>query len=89
MGEGFFAMGRFSGDLALRIGRSFPMTVTVPDRQNIFIAAGIIRWKRGDEYEVETLVADDSTLGQVRDYIKQQFFPHQSAQPQLVGDPGE
>ena len=80
---------RFSGDLPLRVGQSFPMTVTLPDRHSVFIAAGIVRSKRGDEYGVETIVADDSALGLVKDYIKQQFLRQQSEQPVLVGDPGE
>lgn len=80
---------RLSGDLPLRIGQSVPMTVTLPNQELIFVAAGIVRWKRDDEYGVETLVADDSVLGQMKDYIKQQFVRHQSAQPVFVGGPGE
>jgi len=38
---------RLSGNLALRVGQSFPMTVTLPNQQSIFVAAGIVRWKRG------------------------------------------
>ncbi len=49
---------RLSGDLPLRIGQSFPMTVTLPDRQRLFVAAGIVRWVRGEEYGVETLVGE-------------------------------
>jgi len=64
---------RFSGNLPLRVGQSFPMTVTLPDRQSIFVAAGIVRWVRGKEYGVETLVADDATLGQVQHYVKQRI----------------
>lgn len=63
---------RLSGDLPLRVGQSFPMTVTLPDRQSIFVAAGIVRWKGGEEYGVETLVADDTALGQVKHYVRQQ-----------------
>jgi hypothetical protein len=80
---------RFSGDLALRVGESFPMTVTLPNQQSIFVAASIVRWKRGDEYGVETLVADDSALRQVQDCITQELCRHQSAQPVLVSDSGE
>jgi hypothetical protein len=63
---------RFSGNLPLRIGQSFPMTVTLPDRQSIFVAAGIVRWTRGEEYGVEILVADDTALGQVEHYVRHQ-----------------
>jgi hypothetical protein len=80
---------RLSGDRPSEIGQSFPMTIMLPNQECVFVAAGIVRWKRGDEYGVETLVADDSALGQVKDYIKQQFFRQQSAQPVLVSDSGE
>jgi PilZ domain len=49
---------RLSGNRVLRVGQSFPMRVTLPNRQPIFVAAGIVRWKRGNEYGVETLVSD-------------------------------
>jgi PilZ domain len=80
---------RLSGDLPLRIGQSFPMTVTLSNQESVFVAAGIVRWVRGEEYGVETLVADDSALDQVKDYIKQQFFRQQAAQPVLASDSGE
>jgi hypothetical protein len=64
------------------------MTVTLPNQENVFVAAGIVRWKRGDEFGVETLVADDSAVGQVKDYIEQQFIRQQSAQPVLVTNSG-
>jgi hypothetical protein len=34
------------------------MTVTLPNRQSIFVAAGIVRWVQGEEYGVESLVVD-------------------------------
>ncbi|HEY6263108.1 MAG TPA: hypothetical protein VIW47_16035 [Nitrospiraceae bacterium] len=43
----------------------------------------------GEEYGVETLVADDSAIDQVKDYIKQQFVRQQVAQAVLVSDTGE
>ncbi len=79
---------RFSGDLPLRVGQSFPMTVMLSDRQSIFIAAGIIRWKRDKEYGVETLVADDATLDRVGHYVRDQIrAEHQdtAASRKLVG----
>lgn len=45
------------------------MTVTLPDRQSIFVDAGIVRWMRGDEYGVETLVTDKSVHGQIQLYV--------------------
>ena len=79
---------RLSANRPLRVGQSFPMTVTLPNQERVFVAAGIVRWKRGDEYGVETLMADDAALGQVKDYIRRQFVRQQSAYPVLVSDSG-
>ena len=62
---------RLSGDLPLRVGQSFPMTVTLPNQRSLFIAAGIVRWARGDDYGVETLVADSPALNYVARYVRQ------------------
>jgi hypothetical protein len=63
---------RMSGDLSLRIGQSFPMTVTLPNQERVFVAAGIVRWVKDIDYGVETLVADDAALNQVARFINQQ-----------------
>jgi hypothetical protein len=62
---------RLSSDLPLRVGPSFPMTVTLPNQRSLFIAAGIVRWVRGDDYGVETLVADSPALTYVARYVRQ------------------
>lgn len=49
---------RLSGDLTLRVGQTVPLTVTLSEQQTVSIAAAIIRWKRGDEYGLETIVTD-------------------------------
>ena len=49
------------------------MTVTLPDRERVFVAAGIVRWVRGDDYGVETLVADNAVFKQVVRFVKQQL----------------
>src|SRR5215831_12966368 len=41
---------RFSGDLPLRIGEVCSLTVTLPPYQLVYVAAGIVRWVRGEEY---------------------------------------
>ena len=67
---------RFTGDLPLRIGEVCSLTVTLPPYQLIYIAAGIVRWVRGNEaspeaqeYGVETLVIDDESRGDVEEYL--------------------
>jgi hypothetical protein len=63
---------RLSGDLPLRIGKSFPITVTLPNQERVFVAAGIVRWVRGDDYGVETLVANNAALNQMARFVTQQ-----------------
>src|SRR5262244_4522343 len=43
---------RFSGDLPLRIGEVCSLTVIQPPYQPIYVAAGIVRWVRGDEWSM-------------------------------------
>jgi hypothetical protein len=37
----------------------------------IYVAAGIVRWARGEEYGVETLVMDDESREDMEQYICQ------------------
>ena len=57
-------------DVPLRVGQSFPMTVTFLNQRNLFIAAGIVRWVRGDDYGVETFVADTPALNYMARYVR-------------------
>lgn len=60
---------RFSGNLPLRIGEVCSLTVILPPYQPIYVAAGIVRWVRGEEYGVETLVIDDESQEDVEEYL--------------------
>ncbi len=61
---------RFSGNLPLRIGEVCSLTVTLPPYQLIYVAAGIVRWVRGDEeYGVQTLVVDDESREDMEEYL--------------------
>ena len=40
---------RFSGNLPLRIGEVYSLTVNLPTQQRAYIVAGIVRWVRGEE----------------------------------------
>ena len=61
---------RFSGDLPLRIGEVCSLTVILPPYQPIYVAAGIVRWVRGEEYGVETLVMDEESRDDLDDYLE-------------------
>jgi PilZ domain-containing protein len=65
---------RFSGNLPLRIGEVCSLTVKLSIDQRIYVAAGIVRWVRGEawedqEYGVETLVIDDESQEDVEEYL--------------------
>ena len=62
---------RFSGNLPLRIGEVCSLTVNLSIRPRLYVAAGIVRWVRGEEYGVETLVMDDESREDVEQYICQ------------------
>jgi hypothetical protein len=62
---------RFSGNLPLRIGEVCSLTVNLSIDQPIYVAAGIVRWVRGEEYGVETLVIDDESRDDVEEYLWQ------------------
>jgi hypothetical protein len=61
---------RLSGDLPMRPGETLSLTVTLPNQQSIFVAAAIVRWVRGPEYGVETLVGEKQTQGRLEHYVK-------------------
>ena len=62
---------RFSGTLPLRIGEVCSLTVNLPTQETLYVAAGVVRWMRGEEYGVETLVMDDESWEDVEQYICQ------------------
>ena len=62
---------RFSGTLPLRIGEVCSLTVYLPSEPPIYVAAAIVRWVRGEEYGVETLVVDDESREDLEQYICQ------------------
>jgi hypothetical protein len=62
---------RFSGNLPLRIGEVCSLTVNLPIQARIYVAAGIVRWVRGEEYGVETLVIDAESREDMEHYVCQ------------------
>ena len=64
---------RFSGDLPLRMGEVCSFTVNLPTHQCLYVAAGIVRWVRGEEYGVETLVMDDESQDDMDDYLAERI----------------
>ena len=62
---------RVSGNLPLRIGEVCSLTVNLPTQETLYVAAGVVRWVRGEEYGVETLVMDDESREDMKQSICQ------------------
>ena len=60
---------RVSGNLPLRVGEVCSRTVNLPTQETLYVAAGIVRWVRGEEYGVETLVIDDESREDMEQYV--------------------
>jgi hypothetical protein len=63
--------GRLSGDVPLRVGQTCPLTVHFPNQLSLFVAGAIVRWVRGQEYGMETLVVDTQTQSRVEQLVHQ------------------
>jgi hypothetical protein len=67
----FLTGWRLSGNLPLRIGEVCSLTVNLSIQPRIYVAAGIVRWVRGEEFGVETLVMDDESREDLEQYVLQ------------------
>ena len=61
---------KLSGDLPLRVGQTCSLTVYLPNQESIFVAAAIVRWARGQEYGLETLVVEKLTHSRLEHLIE-------------------
>jgi len=62
---------RLSGNLSLRMGQTCSLTVSLPNHQSVFVASVIVRWVRGDEYGIETLITDETDEDHIAHYIRE------------------
>jgi hypothetical protein len=61
---------KFSGDVPLRVGETCSLTVNLPNQESIFVGAAIVRWVRGQEYGLETLVVETQMHSRLEDLVK-------------------
>ncbi len=61
---------KLSGDVPLRVGQTCSLTVNLPNQPSIVVAAAIVRWVRGQEYGVETLVVEKQTHSRLEHLVK-------------------
>lgn len=61
---------RLSGTLPLQCGDVCSFKVRLTSRTRVSVSAGIVRWVRGEEYGIETLVMNDESQTLLNDYIQ-------------------
>jgi hypothetical protein len=69
---------RLSGDLPLRPGETLSLTVTLANEQRTEVPEAVVRWSRGQEFAVESVVVDRHTKARLEHYVKR-----------LVNEPAE
>ena len=61
---------RISGTLTLRPGDVCSLRVVLSTHKPISVAAGVVRWVRGEDYGIETLVLDNNAQIQLGKYLQ-------------------
>jgi hypothetical protein len=61
---------RLSCDVPMRLGESLSLTVTLPNEQCIEIRQAVVRWSRGQEFAVETVMIEPHTHARLQHYVK-------------------
>jgi len=64
---------RFSGNLPLREGEIFSLTVTLPSEERVYVMAAIVCWVCGEEYGADTLSMDEESRDVLEQYLNQQI----------------
>ena len=62
---------KLSGDMPLRVGETCSLSVNLPNQESVLVAAAIVRWVRGQEYGLETLVVEEQTHSRLENVITQ------------------
>ncbi|HWG97663.1 MAG TPA: PilZ domain-containing protein [Nitrospira sp.] len=62
---------RLSGDLPLAPGDICSLTVMLPTNKSISVAAGVVRWVRGEEFGIETLAMNKTAHARLSTYIQE------------------
>jgi hypothetical protein len=60
---------RLSGDLPMRPGETLSLTVTLPNEQCIDVHEAVVRWSRGQEFAVETVMVEPHTKARLWHYV--------------------
>ena len=60
---------RLSGDLPMRSGETLSLRVTLPNEQGLEILQAVVRWSRGQEFAVETVMVEPHTHARLQHYV--------------------
>ena len=64
---------RLSGSLPLQRGDVCSLNVILPTNKRVSVVAGIVRWVRGQDYGIETLVMDGKAEARLGTYIQERM----------------
>jgi len=64
---------RLSGDLPVRIDEVCSLTVRLRTQVQVHVTAGIVRWVRGQEFGLETLVMDEESRMDLYAYLSERI----------------
>ncbi len=53
----------------MRLGESLSLIVTLPNEQHIVITEAIVRWSRGQEFAVETVMVERHTHARLHNFV--------------------
>jgi len=61
---------RLSGDLPMRPGETLSLTVTLPNDQCSELPQAVVRWSRGQEFVLESMLIEPHTQARLQHYAK-------------------
>ena len=71
---------RFSGNLPLRGGEIFSLTMTLPSDQRVYVLAAIVCWVMGEDDGADTLFMDGQSQEVLEHYLAQQLYDWMESQ---------
>jgi hypothetical protein len=64
---------RFSGNLPLREGEIFSLTMTLPSGQRVYVMVALVCWVRGEDCGAETITMDDESRDVLGRHLDQEL----------------
>ena len=54
----------------MRPGETVSLTVTLPNEQRIEVPEAVVRWSRGQEFAIESMMIERHTQARLQHYVK-------------------